>query len=181
MSGQEKLYGLLAEFESTDDLVEAARKVHDEGFECLDAFTPFPMEELSDAIGFRKTRIPLIVLIGGLLGCGLGYLLQWWVSVRAYPLDIGGRPHHSWPAFVPVTFETTILVAALFAVLGMLAMNGLPRPHHPLFEIEEFSRASTDGYFLCVEARDERFDETRVRTLLEKLKAKEVWNVPAVD
>lgn len=180
MSEQEKLYGLLAEFESAEDLVEAAKTIHDDGIERVDAFTPFPLEELSHAVGFHHTKMPLIVLIGGVLGGSFGYWLQWWISVKAYPLDIGGRPPHSWPAFIPVTFELTILTAAIFAVLGMLAMNGLPRPHHPLFEIDEFSRASSDSYFLCVEARDEQFDEKRVCELFERLKAKEVWNVPAV-
>lgn len=181
MTEHQPIYGLLAEFETSEQLIAAARQVHDEGFECVDAFTPFPIEELSDAIGFRKTKVPLIVLIGGVVGGALGYLLQWWINVRAYPINIGGKPHHSWPAFIPATFETTILLAALSAVLGMLALNGLPRPHHPLFEIEEFARASQDSYFLCVEASDTQFDESRVRTLLQSLQAKEVWDVPSVD
>ena len=121
----------------------------------------------------------LIFLIGGLIGCASGYGLQYWVSVIAYPLNIGGRPLHSWPAFIPVTFELTILCAALFAVLGMLALNGLPRPHHPLFAIPQFSRASVDGYFLGIQAIDPMFHEITTAELLRELKAKEVIDVPS--
>lgn len=120
----------------------------------------------------------MVVLCGGLIGLVSGYGLQWWVSVVAYPLNIGGRPLNSWPLFVPVTFELTILVAALFAVLGMLALNGLPRPHHPLFGIPEFDRASTDGFFLCIEATDPRFDERETLQALLELHPCEVWHVP---
>jgi len=181
MNGHQGLYGMLAEFPSTESLIDGARRLHTAGFRRLDAYTPFPVEGLAEAIGFTKTRMPLLVLIGGLIGCAAGYGMQWYLTVKAYPLNIGGRPLHSWPSFIPVTFELTILVAALSAVLGMLALNGLPRPHHPLFAIDDFARASTDGYFLCVEARDPKFDDALVRRLFEEANAKEVWDVPTTD
>ena len=171
-------YGLLAEFADVETLVDAARRVSERGFRRVEAYTPFPVEGLAEALGQRKTRISLVVLIGGIIGCVAGFSLQWWVAVRAYPLNIGGRPLNSWPAFIPITFEVTILVAALFAVLGMLALNGLPRPHHPLFGIDAFARASSDGYFLAVEAADPQYDEIETRRLLLDLNAKEVWIVP---
>jgi hypothetical protein len=177
----QNLYGVLAEFEDTDSLIAAAKLLTDAGYRRVDAYTPFPVEGLAEATGFTKTRVPLLVLIGGIIGGGFGYWLQWWVSVRAYPLNIGGRPHHSWPSFIPVTFELTILVAALFAVFGMLALNGLPRPHHPLFGVDEFARATTDGYFLCVEAADPIFDVDAVTRLLQESAARKVWNVPQYD
>lgn len=171
-------YGLLAEFAETRALVAAASELTRRGYRQTDAYVPFPVEGLPEALGQRKTGIAAVVLIGGLLGCAGGYLMQWWITVVDYPLNIGGRPLHSWPAFIPITFELTILVAALFAVLGMLALNGLPRPHHPLFAMDAFSRASIDGYFLCVMAHDPQFDETATRQLLLELNAREVWHVP---
>ena len=172
-------YGLLAEFPDTDTLIHAAEVLTEKGYRKVEAYTPFPVEGLAEALNFRKTRLPLVVLIGGLIGCASGYGLQYWVSVIAYPLNIGGRPLHSWPAFIPVTFELTILCAALFAVLGMLALNGLPRPHHPLFAIPQFSRASVDGYFLGIQAIDPMFHEITTAELLRELKAKEVIDVPS--
>ena len=175
---REELFGVLAEFEDSHALVEAAREVTKRGYRQVEAYTAFPVEGLAEALGFHRTRLPLLVLVGGLLGCAIGYGHQWWISVVEYPLNIGGRPPHSWPAFIPVTFECTILVAALFAVLGMLALNGLPRPHHPLFGIEEFSRASTDGFFLCVAARDPLFHAGEIERLFQELQATQVWRVP---
>lgn len=172
------LYGLLAEFPSAEALVAAARDLSKRGYRRLDAYTPFAVHGLAEALGFRKTRMSLVVLIGGLLGMVGGFALQWWVAVKAYPLNIGGRPLNSWPAFIPVTFELTILVASLFAVLGMLALNGLPRPHHPLFAIPAFDHASSDAFFLCVEAADPLFDLARTRQFLEDLKPKQIWHVP---
>lgn len=175
---ESRLYGLLAQFPDAESLIHACREMTARGYRRLDAYTPFPTHGLAEAIGFRRTRMPLVVLIGGLVGLAAGYGLQWWVSVVAYPLNIGGRPLSSWPAFIPVTFEVTILVASLFAVLGMLALNGLPRPHHPLFDIPAFDHASTDGFFLCVEARDPQFDPEKTSQSLMELHPSEIWHVP---
>jgi hypothetical protein len=171
-------YGLLAEFADLELLVTAARRVREEGYTRTDAYSPFPVEELAEALGARASKLPLLVLLGGIAGCVGGYLLQYVPSVIEYPLNVGGRPPHSWPAFIPVTFETTILAAALTAVLGMLALNGLPMPYHPVFHIERFARATQDGFFLLVESRDPRFDAGRTRELLQGLQAREVNDVP---
>ncbi|MCI0488274.1 MAG: DUF3341 domain-containing protein [Blastocatellia bacterium] len=166
------IYGLMAEFDNPTEIVAAAHRAYEEGYRNMDAFTPFPIEELSEAIGFHHNRLPLIVLIGGIVGCLGGYLLQYWVAVIEYPLNIGGRPFHSWPAFIPITFETTVLVAALSAVFGMLALNGLPRPHHPVFNVPNFKLASRDHFFLCIESKDPKFDRKQTRQFLEGLGGK---------
>ena len=171
------LYGVMAEFPSIDVLIEAAHKVHDAGYKRVDAYTPYPVEELAHALGHHRSKLPLIVLIGGVCGMIGGYLLQYWVSVIEYPLNIGGRPFHSWPAFIVPTFETTILAAALSAVLGMFALNGLPQPYHPVFNVPRFALASRDRYFLMIEARDPKFDRDRTRSFLLDLNASEVMDV----
>jgi hypothetical protein len=171
-------YGFLAEFEDPHALVHAAERTYAAGYRRIDAYTPFPVEGLADAIGFRRTMLPVLVLIGGTVGGLAGYGLQYWVSVIEYPLNIGGRPLHSWPSFIPVTFETTVLLAALAAVLGMLALNGLPMPWHPLFAVKRFDRATQDAFFLCIEATDPKFDPEETRRFLEGLGAKEVIDVP---
>jgi hypothetical protein len=152
------IYGVLGEFDSADKLVEASRLAREAGYRRIDAYSPFPVHGLAEALGARATRLPFIVLIGGIAGGVIGYLLQYYCVVVSYPLNIGGRPPHTWPAFIPITFELTILGAAFAAVLGMLALNGLPRPHHPLFAVPEFSLATHSRFFLCIEARDPRFD-----------------------
>ncbi len=169
MNEEKQVYGLLAEFGQTGEIVTAAEKAYEEGYRDLDAYTPFPIEELSEAIGFHKTRLPLIVLIGGLTGCIGGFMLQYWVSVIEYPLNVGGRPFNSWPSFIPITFEMTILLAAFATVFGMLALNGLPRPHHPVFNAPSFRLASRDRFFLCIEAKDPLFDLEKTRGFLERL------------
>jgi hypothetical protein len=171
-------YGLLAEFQDPAALTEAAQAAHAAGYRRMDAYTPIPVEGLSQALGMTHTRLPAAIFLGGLLGGLAGYALQYWVSVEAYPLNIGGRPLHSWPAFIPVVFETTVLGAALTAVLGMLAFNGLPRPHHPLFNVPEFKLASRDRFFLCIEARDRQFDLDQTRDFLEGLAPQQLWEVP---
>jgi Protein of unknown function (DUF3341) len=164
-----RLYGLMAEFDNPNDVVAAATSAYEEGYRRMDAYSPYPIEELSEAIGFHKTRLPFIVLMGGLIGCVGGFALCYWVSTTAYPLNIGGRPLNSWPAFIPVTFETTILLAALAAVFGMLALNGLPQPYHPVFNVPRFELASRNHFFLCIEARDPHFDAHKTREFLESL------------
>jgi hypothetical protein len=171
------LYGLMAEFASPSDLVDVARRAHAEGYRRMDAYSPFPVHGLAEAIGFTRTRVPLLVFLGGLAGCIGGYYLQYWISVIDYPLNVGGRPFHSWPAFIPVTFELTILVAALAAVLGMLALNGLPRPYHPVFNVPAFELATRNRFFLCIEATDPRFDGSQTKRFLESLQPQAVFEV----
>ena len=171
------LHGLLAEFDSPQRLIDAAHHVHSAGFVKVDAYTPFPIEELSEALGHHHSKVPLLVLGGGLTGLVGGVGLQYWVSAVAYPLNIGGKPYWSWPAFIPVAFETTVLCAAFAAVIGMLVLNRLPQPHHPVFNAPRFALASRDRDFLCIEAEDPMFDRTRTRELLLSLAATEVTEV----
>ncbi len=172
------IHGLMAEFDNARDLVLAAHRAHQAGYRRMDAYSPFPIEELSEAIGFHHTNVPLVVLIGGLLGGLSGFLMQYWISAINYPENIAGRPLNSWPAFIVVTFEMTILGAALFAVLGMLALNGLPMPYHPVFNVERFAFASKDRFFLCIEARDPKFDRKGTEDFLRALNPRAVTEVP---
>ena len=169
-----RIYGVLGEFASAEELLEAARGVREAGYRQTDAYAPFPVHGLAGALGARETRLPYIVLVGGICGGVLGYLLQYYCAAVAYPLNIGGRPPHAWPAFVPVTFELTILGAALSAVLGMLALNGLPRPYHPLFNVPEFSLASQNRFFLCIEATDPKFDVAEATDFLSRIGSTQV-------
>jgi hypothetical protein len=171
------LYGLMAEFREPTELVAAVARLREAGYTRIDAFTPMPIEGLAELIGFRERRLPLVVLAGGLVGAVAGYGLQYWVSVVDYPINVGGRPLHSWPAFIPVTFELTILCAALAAVLGLLALNGLPMPYHPVFNAPRFAFASRDRFFLLVEASDPLFDRRGTRALLASLGPREVVEV----
>jgi hypothetical protein len=171
-------YGLLAEFDSAAHLVAAARRVRDEGYRKTDAYSPFPVEGLDEALGVRPTRLPWVVFLGGLIGCVGGYFMLWYSSVIDYPMNVGGRPFHSWPAFIPITFELTILTAALFAALAVLGLNGLPMPYHPLFNVPRFALASRDRFFLCIEAADPKFQLDETRRFLESLSPREVAEVP---
>lgn len=171
------LYGLAAQFTTPEELLAATRRAHRAGYRHMEAYTPFPVDGLAEALDFHQTHLPLVVLLGGIAGGLGGYFLQYWVNVIHYPLNVGGRPLHSWPAFIPVTFETTILVAALAAVLGMLALNGLPMPYHPLFNVPRFESVTRDGFFLCIEARDPKFDRVETRRFLESLAACDVADV----
>jgi len=172
------LYGVMAEFESPDELLEAARAAYRAGYTRMDAYSPYPVEGLAEAIGFRNTRIPMVVLLGAIVGAAGGFFMQWFSSVFHYPLNIGGRPLNSWPAFIPITFECAILLAAGGAVLGMLALNGLPTPYHPLFNVPAFARASRDRFFLCIETADPKFDKERVEQFLARLKPMQIAEVP---
>lgn len=178
MTDNDSMYGLVAEFHDADALLAAAQETYAAGYRRIEACTPFPVHGLADAIGFRSTRLPRLVLAGGLVGALAGFGLQYWVSVVAYPLNIGGRPLNSWPSFLPVTFELTVLLAALAAVLGMLALNGLPQPWHPLFGVEGFQRATQDRFFLVIEASDPLFHRETTRQFLEARQPTGVHEVP---
>jgi hypothetical protein len=172
-------YGLMAEFETPETLLQAARRTFEKGYRQFDAYSPQPIEGLAEALGFRKNRIPLIVLVGGLVGAAMGYALQYYCNVVSYPINVGGRPLHSWPSFIVVTFELTILVAAFSAVIGMLALNGLPSPYHPVFNVPGFSRATRDRFFLVIPSTDPLFDREATRRFLESLEPREVADVAA--
>jgi hypothetical protein len=171
------LHGVMGEFETPEQLMAAAKKARDAGYKHIDAYTPFPIEGLSEAIGFRWTAVPLITLIGGLGGGLTGFGLQYWCSAISYPMNIAGRPLNSWPAFIPVTFELTVLGASIFAVVGMIALNKLPQPYHPVFNVERFAKASTDRFFLLIEARDAKFDLAGSARFLQELSAQHVTEV----
>jgi hypothetical protein len=164
-----KLYGLMAEFERPEDILHATRMAWQAGYRELDAYAPYPVEGLARALGMRHSRIPSIVLIGGLAGGAVGFFMQYWSMAYDYPLNVGGRPHNSWPVFVPIAFELLVLVASFAAFLGMLFLNGLPRLHHPTFNAPGFERASQDRFFLCIEAADPQFDLERTARFLSDL------------
>lgn len=165
-----RIYGLVAEFESTDQLLEAAHRTREAGYRSIDAFSPMPVEGLAEAVGFHTTRLPSVVLLAGMFGAAAGFFLQWYANVLSFPLNVDGKPHNSWPAFIPITFELTILCAALAATFGMLAMNGLPTPYHPLFNVPRFVMATRGRFFLCIKARDKKFDISATKQFLESLK-----------
>jgi hypothetical protein len=171
------LYGIIAEFDTPEELLAAARKAYQKGYRKMDAYAPFPVEGVSEAIGFHHTYMPLIVLLGGLFGCAGGFLLQVWAMVWSYPINVGGRPLLSWPAFIPVTFEMTILCAALAAVFGMLAANSLPMPYHPVFNVPQFATASRTQFFLIIESKDPKFELPATKEFLKGLEPKDVYDV----
>jgi len=171
------LHGVMGEFETPEQLLAASKKAREAGYKHIDAYTPFPIEGLAHAIGFRWTAVPLITLIGGVLGGLGGFGLEYWCSAITYPLNIGGRPLNSWPAFIPVTFELTVLGASIFSVVGMIALNKLPQPFHPVFNVERFVHASTDRFFLCIEARDPKFNLAETARFLQDQHAVHVTEV----
>ncbi len=168
----------MAEFEEPNQLLLAAEKAYAEGYRKMDAYSPFPIEGLAEAIGVRRNRVALIVLIGAVLGCLTGFFLQYYVAAINYPLDIGGRPLNSWPSFIPITFELTVLFGAFFAIFGMLALNRLPMPHHPVFNAPGFELATRNRFFLCLESEDPRFDQEKSKQFLNSLSARQVSEVP---
>lgn len=173
----EALHGVMAEFESAQALVDAAKKTMAKGFTKVEAYSPVPIEELNDIIHKKRTILPKLVLAGGLTGMATGFTLQYWASVIAYPMNIGGRPFASWPAFIIPSYELTILFSALTAAIGMLALNGLPQPYHPVFNVPRFSLASSDKFFLVIESADPHFEKAVTTRFLEELGAKGVYEV----
>jgi len=177
MVTETNLYGLMAEFDEPEALLEASRRAHAEGYRQMDAYSPMPVEGLAEAIGFRSSMVQRVVFAAGLLGATGGFTLCWWMTVVAYPHNVAGRPLNSWPAYVPITFESMVLIACLTAVIGMLALNGLPQPYHPVFNVERFERASRDRFFLCIEASDPKFDIRATREFLEQFGPQGVMEV----
>jgi len=171
------IHGVMGEFKSPAAVIEAAKRVHAAGYTKVDAYSPYPIEELIEALDLHKSHLPKIVLLGGVFGFLAGWGLQYWAAVIEYPMNIGGRPHFSWPAFIIPAYETTILFAALGAVFGMLALNGLPQPYHPVFNVRSFALASRDKFFICIESRDPKFDREETRNFLYSAGATEVTEV----
>src|SRR3954471_12220757 len=169
MTPQAKVYGLIATFKDHEDLLEAAHRVRGDGYRRIDAYSPFPVDGLAEALGHGTTLVPLLFLLGGIIGALGGYFMQWYAMSLDTPLNIGGKPLHSWPMFIPITFEATVLGAALLGFFGTLALCRFPEPYHPVFNLPEFDRASRDRFFLCIEARDPKFDVEGTRRFLETL------------
>jgi hypothetical protein len=171
------LYGIIAEFEDAGQVIAAARRAHEAGYRRMDAYTPFPVEGLSDALGHRDIAVPMIMLAGGVLGAIGGFGFLWWTMAVDYPVNIGGRPLLSWPSFIPITFECTVLLSALSGVIGMFLLNGLPQPYHPVFDAPDFAKATSSGFFLCIESTDPHFDREETRRFMETLGAEQVSEV----
>jgi hypothetical protein len=176
-AGRPPLYGLIAEFDTPGDHGAAATRAREDGYRRMDAYSPFPIHEMTAALGMRRTKLPVIVLVGGLVGTATALLMQWFASAIHYPINVGGRPLASWPMFIPITFELTILFASFAAVFGMLGMNGLPMPYHPVFNAPRFALASRDRFFLCIEATDPKFEIETTRGFLESLGGHDVTEV----
>ncbi len=178
MRKKTELFGVMAEFKTPQELLHGIEKAKASGYTRMDAFTPYPIEKVVDALGFHHTKVPLITLIGALIGSSSVFGFITWASVVDYPLNVGGRPYFSWPAFIPATFEGAVFVGGLSAAIGMIVLNGLPRLYHPVFNVPRFKAASKDGYFLCVEAADPKFQADAVRQVLQSAHPVEVNDVP---
>ena len=171
------LYGILAEFDTPTDLVDAARKVRDAGYTKTDAFSPFPLHEIDEALGIKRSILPYLMFAGGITGLLSGLGLEYYVHVLAWPIIVGGRPAFSLPSFVPPAFEMTILFTAFTGVLGMLFLNGLPSPYHPVFNVPRFALATREKFFLIIESTDPMYDYPETRSFMESLGAQEVFDV----
>ena len=171
------IYGWIAEFDQPQEIIEAATKAREQGYKRMEAYSPFPVEGLAQAVGFHTTRLPWIVLCGGLVGCFGGFFMQYFASVIHYPVIVGGRPFNSWPSFMVITFELTILCSALTTVISMLALNGLPKPYHPVFNVPRFELASRNQFFLCIESRDPKFSLDGTKKFLDSLQGRGVYEV----
>ncbi|MDB5339604.1 MAG: hypothetical protein JWN70_5223 [Planctomycetaceae bacterium] len=178
MTTATQLYGLLAQYDEPEALRAAASQAYAHGYRRMEAYSPFPVESLATALGHPRSRLPILTLVGGVLGGVSGYGMLYYASVISYPMNVGGRPLHSWPSFIPITFELTILGAALFTVFGMLALSGLPMPYHALFNVPEFKRASRDQFFLCIQSIDPQFDINQTAAFLKECRALAVHEVP---
>lgn len=172
------IWGLLAEFENSEDLLKAARMAHKEGYRKMDAYSPFPIADLPESMGVNDNSVAMACLIGGILGGLSAYLLQFWITTMAFPINVGGRPMHSWPSYIPVTFEMTVLFASFGAFFGMWALNGLPMPFHPLFSVKRFAGVTRNRFFLCIESADPRFDMVSTRAFLTSLNPQAIEEVP---
>ena len=172
------LYGVMAEFDTADKMVDAARKAHDAGYTRMDCYSPYPVGDAADAMGYKKSEMGPVMFIGGLLGATGGFLMQYWTGGVNYPINVGGKPFFSWPSFVPITFELMVLTAALSGLFGLLASCGLPQPYHPLFNVPNFDRASCDRFFVCIESVDPKFEANAVRELLSGCQPLAVLEVP---
>lgn len=173
------IHGAMAQFDTPEDLIEACQRAYSEGFRRMDAYAPMPVEGLAEAIGFRKNKVAFCVLIAGICGVIGGFGLLEWITVIAYPHNVGGRPLNSWPSYIPITFECMILLSALTSMISMFAMNGLPKPYHPVFNVPAFERASIDKFFLCIESSDPKFRVEETPEFLRELGGTEVTLVPA--
>jgi hypothetical protein len=176
---RDPIYGIMAEFDTPTALLEAARRTYQAGYRKIDAYSPFPVEGLAEEIGFHHDAVALVVLICGILGGTTGYLMQWYCDAFSYPINVGGRPYNSWPAFIVITFELTILFGGISALLGMLALNGLPMPYHPVFNVPRFAMASKDRFFLIVFSSDKKYDPASTRVFLEGLQPRSISEVPS--
>jgi hypothetical protein len=174
------IHGLMVEFASADELLEAARRARGTGYRNVDAYSPYPVEDLAEELGSPHTSVPFVVLAGGLVGAAVGFFMQYWAMAVDYPLNVGGRPYNSWPVFIPITFEVMVLVASFSAFLGMLFLNRLPQPYHPVFNVARFVHATQDRFFLCIEATDPKFDAAATRQFLASLHGHgEIVEVPS--
>jgi hypothetical protein len=178
MKPRTPIHGLMAEFETPEEVLEATRQARREGYRDMDAYTPYPVEGLAAELGMRRTRVPFVVFSAGLVGAAVGFFMQYWSMAVDYPFDVGGRPLNSWPVFLPIAFEVMVLIASFAALFGMLFLNGLPQPYHPVFKVARFVEANSYRFFLCIEATDPRFDREATRQYLVGLHAKDVLEVP---